>query len=66
MGFNRGVDPAGGNFGGSTEITSCHPHAANILMADGSVHSINNTIDPKILEAMTTIDGGEAVKPPDF
>ena len=65
MGFNRGGGPAEGLFG-MTEITSCHAHVVNVLFADGSVRSISNTIDPKILEAMTTIDGGEAVGPPDF
>jgi prepilin-type processing-associated H-X9-DG protein len=48
------------------DISSNHTGVANVLFADGSVRSLSASIDSKILEAMTTIDGGEAVGPPDF
>jgi len=57
--------PAEGLFG-YTEINSCHPNGANALFADGSVHYLSTSMDSKTLEAMTTIDGGEAVGPPNF
>jgi len=34
---------------------------ANIGMADGSVRFVSDKIDPKVMEAITTIAGGEAV-----
>ncbi|HUT59516.1 MAG TPA: DUF1559 domain-containing protein, partial [Phycisphaerae bacterium] len=49
-----------------TEISSCHPGGANVLFADGSVRYLSASMDSKTLEAMTTIDGGEAVGAPDF
>jgi prepilin-type processing-associated H-X9-DG protein len=58
----RGLDPSkppyigqGGQFGG------IHSRGANVLMADGSVKFVKESIDPKVLEAMSTINGGEAV-----
>jgi prepilin-type processing-associated H-X9-DG protein len=44
-----------------TDISSGHPHVANVLFCDGSVQSLPDDIDPKLLEALTTIDGGETV-----
>ena len=32
---------------------------SNVLMADGSVRFLNNTISPQILEALATMAGGE-------
>jgi prepilin-type processing-associated H-X9-DG protein len=45
-----------------SEISSSHSAAANVLFCDGSVHTLSATLDSKVLEGMTTIDGGE--KPP--
>jgi prepilin-type processing-associated H-X9-DG protein len=47
---------------GQTDISSYHPAVANVLFCDGSVRSLSDDIDPKILEALTTIDGSDAVK----
>lgn len=44
----------GGIFSKSSNLT-------NIMFADGSVRSIEETIDPKTFEAMATIAGGETV-----
>ena len=60
----RGVDPdhppyiggKKGQFGGS------HPGGANVLMADGSVKFVKQTIAPKTFEALATIAGGEPVR----
>jgi hypothetical protein len=44
-----------------SDISSCHVGGANVLMGDMSVRYLPNSIDPKVLKAMTTIDGGEPV-----
>jgi prepilin-type processing-associated H-X9-DG protein len=56
----RGLDPArqpylgrGRQFGGS------HPAGANILLADGSVRFVPETVDPRTFEALSTIAGRE-------
>lgn len=45
----------------TTDISSCHSGTANVALGDGSVRTLSSGIDPKTLEAMTTIDGKEAV-----
>lgn len=42
---------------------SYHPHVFNALLADGSVLGVEQDVDPELLKAMTTIDGGEDVNP---
>lgn len=42
-------------------VRSNHPHIVNISFADGSVRSVKDDIDPKLLKALITIDGGEDV-----
>ena len=37
-----------------------------MIFVDGSVRFIKNTVDPKVLEALGTPRGGEAVKSDDF
>jgi prepilin-type processing-associated H-X9-DG protein len=61
----RGLDPAhqpyigiGRQFGG------IHPGGVNVLMADGSIHFVKDSVDPKVFEAMSTIAGGEKVSVP--
>jgi prepilin-type processing-associated H-X9-DG protein len=49
-----------------SEISSPHSGGANVALCDGSVHFISSSIDPKILKAMITIDGGEAITLPDY
>ncbi len=41
------------------DIRSRHPQGANIALADGSAHFINDSIDLQILAALCTRDGGE-------
>jgi hypothetical protein len=49
-------DPAAG-------LVGHHPGGFNALFADASVHFINRTIDPKVLWALFTRNGGEVVSP---
>jgi hypothetical protein len=41
-----------------------HPNGCLFGMADGSVQFVNQNIDPKVLEALMTIAGGETVNAP--
>ncbi len=43
------------------DFTSRHPLGVNFLFGDGSVRNINNTIDPRVWQAVGTRAGGEAV-----
>jgi prepilin-type processing-associated H-X9-DG protein len=62
----RGLDPANQPYiGQNRQLGGNHPRGANVLMADGSLKFVSESIDPKILEALSTIGGGEAV-PTDF
>jgi prepilin-type processing-associated H-X9-DG protein len=47
------------NGGAGKGIGSRHPGVANVLFCDGSVQSIDKSIDPDLLRGMTTIAGGE-------
>jgi prepilin-type processing-associated H-X9-DG protein len=47
------------------EFASLHPGGANFLMADGSVHWVSQTIDFRVYEALSTIQGREVI-PGDF
>jgi len=42
-------------------ISSFHPNAANVVLCSGSVRFLNNSMNPQLVKAMLTIDGGEAV-----
>jgi prepilin-type processing-associated H-X9-DG protein len=46
-----------GQFGGN------HPGGAMVVFADGSVRMIRETIDPAVFESLSTIAGGEEIKP---
>jgi prepilin-type processing-associated H-X9-DG protein len=43
------------------DISSRHPGGAEVLFCDGSVMFISDDVAPKVIEALTTIDGGETV-----
>jgi prepilin-type processing-associated H-X9-DG protein len=47
------------------EISSPHARGANVALCDGSVRFFSDTVDPKLLKAMTTINGGETVALPE-
>jgi len=43
------------------DFYSRHPQGLNCLFADGSVHSINNSVNPAVWAAIQTRSGGEVV-----
>lgn len=45
------------------DISSCHIGTANVVLGDGSVRSLPSSLNPKVLEALMTIDGDEKVLP---
>jgi prepilin-type processing-associated H-X9-DG protein len=58
----RGVDPATQPYiGHNRPFGGYHSGGANVLMADGSVRFIRETIDSRVFEAIATIAGGEKV-----
>jgi hypothetical protein len=65
--FDASRDPIGVNlpgpaFGRSPGLlSSYHPRCAQALLADGSALAIGNEIDPRVLRALTTAAGHEAV-----
>jgi hypothetical protein len=44
--------------------SSMHPGVINHLLADSSVQTIQDTIDPAVYDALVTRAGGEAVSVP--
>ena len=38
---------------------SHHPASVNVVMMDGSVHSVNDSVDLAVWQALSTRDGGE-------
>jgi len=58
IGINLSSDT---QFQSSGWISSHHTGGAHIAMADGSVRFVNEKIDPKLLKALVTTDGGEHV-----
>ena len=53
------------NAGKRSEISSYHPHGANVAFCDGSVRFLKDSTNPQLVKAMLTIDGGENVPSPD-
>lgn len=45
----------------SALISAWHRGGGNVLLADGSVRYLRHNIDPSVLKALTTVDGGESV-----
>jgi prepilin-type processing-associated H-X9-DG protein len=62
----RGLDPINQPYiGKNRQLGGNHAGGANVLMADGSIKFVSESIDPKILEALSTMAGKETV-PADF
>jgi prepilin-type processing-associated H-X9-DG protein len=58
----RGLDPARQPYiGPGRQFGGLHRGGVNLLFADGSVRTLSPTIDPRVLEALSTIAGGETV-----
>ena len=60
------INGGGNRNAAKNEISSPHSSGANVALCDGSVRFLNATIDRKVLEAMTTINGREMVAPPEY
>ena len=62
-----GVNLPGQEKGKSNGIASSyHRDGAHVLFADGKTLFLSENIDPRVLKAMTTINGGEPLAPDDF
>jgi prepilin-type processing-associated H-X9-DG protein len=51
----------GNNAGNNDELASFHPGGINVLMGDGSVRFIKDTISPVTLRNLVSLSGGEVV-----
>ena len=51
----------GNNAGNNDEIASFHPSGANILMGDGSVRFLKDTVNVVTLRGLVTLNGGEVL-----
>lgn len=49
------------NAGNNDEIFSFHPGGANVLMADGSVRFLKESLDVVVLRSLVTPNGGEVI-----
>ena len=45
----------------NNEIYAFHPGGANVLFADGSVHFVKESIDPRVIVSLITRAGGETI-----
>jgi hypothetical protein len=60
----RGLDTADSRYiGADRQFGGLHPSGMYTAFADGSVRFIPDTIDPRVLEALSTVAGGEALSP---
>jgi len=50
------IDPSSGKFDATSNN---HPGVVNVLLGDGSVRCLSSGLDPEVLKALMTIDGGE-------
>src|SRR5262249_20698315 len=58
----RGLDTAGLPYiGRGRQFGGGHPSGMNVAFADGSVRFVNDTINPRVLEALSTTAGGEVL-----
>jgi len=51
----------GNNAGHNDELSSFHPGGVNILMGDGSVRFLKDSVSPVTLRALVTLNGGEVI-----
>ena len=57
----NGLNVQGNNAGANDEIFSYHPGGANVLLGDGSVKFLKDTIDLRTLRRLVTLAGGEVI-----
>jgi prepilin-type N-terminal cleavage/methylation domain-containing protein/prepilin-type processing-associated H-X9-DG protein len=58
--------PCAINFTNERQVYSFHPGGANAVFADGSVHFLGSGMSLRVLAALVTRAGGEALSPSDF
>ena len=51
----------GNNAGNNDELFSFHPSGVNILMGDGSVRFLKDTVNVVTLRGLVTLNGGEVL-----
>ena len=51
----------GNNAGNNDELASFHPGGVNVLMGDGSVRFLKDSVSPVTLRALVTPQGGEVI-----
>jgi prepilin-type processing-associated H-X9-DG protein len=51
----------GNNAGNNDELASFHPGGVNVLMGDGSVRFLKDTVNPVTLRGLVTLAGGEVL-----
>jgi prepilin-type N-terminal cleavage/methylation domain-containing protein/prepilin-type processing-associated H-X9-DG protein len=51
----------GNNAGNNDELFSFHPSGVNVLMGDGSVRFLKDTVNPVVLRGLVTLKGGEVI-----
>ncbi len=56
---NYGSDDYDGNT--VVSATSRHPGGVNLMMADGSIYFVKNSVNPAVWKALGTIAGGETI-----
>ncbi|HTM54422.1 MAG TPA: DUF1559 domain-containing protein [Pirellulales bacterium] len=54
------------NCGPNGEVFSMHPTGANVLLCDGSVHMLNETLDARVLRKLVTRSEGTVVSDSDY
>ena len=64
--FSGTVSTAGNNSGKNDELASFHGVGAQVLFGDGTVRMIKNEINPLVLRAIVTRDGGETTNDSDL
>jgi hypothetical protein len=47
-------------------IFSFHSRGAHVAMADSSVHFLSESVEPAVIEALATREGGEAIRDQDW
>ena len=51
----------GSNAGNNEELFSFHPGGVNVLMGDGSVRFLKDSVNPITLRALVSLSGGEVI-----
>ena len=55
------LNTKGNNAGANDELFSFHPGGVNVLIGDGSVRFLKDTVNVVTLRSLITLSGGEVV-----